>query len=81
LYEEGILDIALRHRGSRDRHDRDYNRRESHHIDRPTDQYSYSTSSTQSIEPDLHLYDPKTLPNTIQQAIRWTGTNNKSYDY
>ena len=77
LYEEGILDIALRHRGSRDRHDR----RESHHTDRPTDQYSHSTSSTQSIEPDLHLYDPKTLPNTIQQSIRWTGTNNKSYDY
>ena len=29
----------------------------------------------------MHLYDPKTLPNTIQQYIRWTGTNDKSYDY
>ena len=33
------------------------------------------------IEPDLHLYESKTLPNTIQQAIKWTGTNDKSYDY
>jgi hypothetical protein len=33
------------------------------------------------MEPGIQDYDPNTLPNTIQEALRWKGTNNKSYTH
>ena len=58
--------------------DSNYNHRGSH---REQDRHSRSSVSTMEMEPGLHHYDPRTLPNTVQEAIRWTGINEKSYEY
>ena len=82
LYQEGQLPLAPRYEASqiyrtRDtHHHRDRHSRESYH-----DQHSRPSFSTQEMEQGLQDYDPNILPNTIQEALRWSGTNNKTYDY
>jgi hypothetical protein len=94
LYEDGHLPLAPRYESRQhDNHDnqsqvypsqhhyRDPTRdRDSYH--RTSDRNSHRSSvSTQEMEMGLEDYDPKTLPNTIQESIRWTGTNYKSYEH
>jgi hypothetical protein len=82
LYQEGQLPLAPRYEASHiyrtrdNHHHRDRHSRESYH-----DQHSRPSFSTQEMEQGLQDYDPNILPNTIQEALRWSGTNNKTYDY
>jgi hypothetical protein len=79
LHELCVLPIAPRYK-----HQQQYRRDR----DRPKyDDHSRSSSSyhrsffTVELEPGIQDYDPNTLPNTIQEALRWKGTNNKSYTH
>jgi len=83
LLELGVLPIAPRH----EQHQQN---RQQYREDRDRPQYddhsrsssSYHRSfSTVEMEPGIQDYDPNTLPNTIQEALRWKGTNNKSYTH
>ena len=80
LHEFGVLPIAPRYEQHQQQSRRDRDRPQYDDHSRSSSSY-HRSYSTVEMEPNLQDYDPNTLPNTIQEALRWKGTNNKSYTH